>query len=267
MNDLRRWADIESRLDALQTEVGSAASLDDWRDVGNRARLIIIDAVNYVFSDKMVPDGSETPKGDDAKRRLDYYFRARIPESPHEDLRNIMRKALGLAHAVTHSKTITRIDAFAATQATLLTVRCLQEIEDDAIASDEQNRGMKVTILEARRIGDENHPGVEVIAVVENLERDLAFVRAFEVEMKEPFHRPAVKYEYRSDPRTKIDHLAMNVPGRGISVPVIIMAFFDEHLPTMSDCVGRVAVIGLQGSSARWVEFKCAPLIVNNPGA
>lgn len=261
MNQLQRWAEIESRLDSLQTEIESSVSLDDWRDVGNRARLLIIDAVNSVFSDKMVPAGDETPKGDDANHRLEYYLRARIPGSAHEDLRNLMRKALGLAHTVTHSKTITRIDAFAVTQATVLTIRCLQEIEGDSTGNIGDKRGMNVGIREARRIGGEDDPGVAVTAVIENPQRELAFVSAFEVEMTDPFHASAVRYEYRSDPRTTIDHLAMNVPGRGISAPLIIMAFFNEHLPNTSGCVGRISAVGADGSSPRWAEFKCAPLV------
>jgi hypothetical protein len=122
------WATLEGRLDGLKGEIERAKSLDDCQDVGRRARQIIIDSANLVFTDSMTPEGEQPPKGDDAKNRIRLYLASRLSGN-HDELRKLMRDALDLAHAVTHSSSATPIDAFAVAQAAVLVVRVLQEVE------------------------------------------------------------------------------------------------------------------------------------------
>ncbi|MEX2555758.1 MAG: hypothetical protein WEB06_09010 [Actinomycetota bacterium] len=125
------WDSLEARLTGLKTELDAAASQDDLQDVGRRARETIIDAANLVFEDSMVPAGQDVPPAGDAKNRIGYYIAARMTGPAHAELRSVVKKTLELAHKVTHSSGITRVDAFAAAQATVLVVRTLQEIQRD----------------------------------------------------------------------------------------------------------------------------------------
>lgn len=122
------WDDLEQRLEGLKARVTEAETLDDFQDVGRRAREIIIDAVNCVFSAEMVAAGETVPQKANAKDRLDYVLAHYSPGDSHEKLRHLMRSALTLAQGVTHSTGITRTDAFAAGQATVLIVRTLAEM-------------------------------------------------------------------------------------------------------------------------------------------
>jgi hypothetical protein len=121
-------------------------------------------------------------------------------------------------------------------------------------------RGVVCHVRESRRVGGEGDPGVCVTVVAENPQGENAFVDAFEVEMLEPFRAPAVRYEYRPTPNTAIAHLALNIPGNGVSKPVIVIAFFDQHLPYTSTCQGLIAAPGRQGFRRRWRQFPCAAL-------
>ena len=94
----------------------------------------------------------------------------------------------------------------------------------------------------------------------ENPQGENAFVDAFEVEMLGPFRAAAVRYEYRSTRNTVIPHLAFNVPGHSESDPVIVIAFFHQHLPDTSTCRARIAAVGRRGFRRRWQEFCCAAL-------
>ena len=121
-------------------------------------------------------------------------------------------------------------------------------------------RGIVCDVRESRRVGGESDPAVCVTAVIENPQGQNAFVDAFEVEILEPFEAPAVKYEYRLNPKRTTQHLALNIPGHGVSEPVIVIAFFDQSLPYTSACRARIAAVGRRGFRRRWVEFSCPAL-------
>jgi hypothetical protein len=122
------WATLQGRLDGLRDELNRAATHDDLQDVGRRAREIIIDAANMVFDDSMVPANEPVPSPNDAKRRIDFYLNHRVPGQSQADLRRVVRTVLDLANTVTHSDSITRVDAYATAQATIFIVRTLQEM-------------------------------------------------------------------------------------------------------------------------------------------
>lgn len=117
---------LELRLAGLKREVSDSRCLDDWQDVGRRAREITIDAVNLVFDPNMVPDGEPEPKGADAKRKIDLVLDHFAPGKAHQELRAVMRAAEKLTQQVTHASGITYVDAYAAAQATVLLVRTLE---------------------------------------------------------------------------------------------------------------------------------------------
>ena len=89
---------------------------------------MLIDAVNLVFAPDMVPDDKEPPKASDAQDRFDYITQTYASGKSHAELRKLMRAAWELVQKVTHGDNTTRVDAFAAAQATVLIVRTLAEM-------------------------------------------------------------------------------------------------------------------------------------------
>ena len=121
------WADLDSRVAGLSSELIGAASRDDIQDVGRRAREILIDCARLIADPALVPEGQPIPKSADAKAWLDLFLAARAGGSTREELRRLVRAAWELAQKVTHGG-LGRVDAFAAAQATVLVVRTLQQL-------------------------------------------------------------------------------------------------------------------------------------------
>lgn len=128
---------LELRLDGLKQEIRGSRTLDDWQDVGRRAREVIIAATGLVFDPLMVPAGEEQPKGADAKRKLDLIIEHYAPGKAHQELRSLLRAAEKLTQQVTHATGISYVDAFAAAQAAVLLLRCLEAMTNP---SAEQER-------------------------------------------------------------------------------------------------------------------------------
>jgi hypothetical protein len=123
------WEALNERLEALKVELDRGASVDDFQDVGRRAREIIIDGVNLIFDDSMVPEGEDVPKTSDAKSRLDMYLAKRLSGPARADIRKLLRIPWDAAQVLTHFDDATRVDAYAIAQATVLVIRTLQENE------------------------------------------------------------------------------------------------------------------------------------------
>jgi len=120
--------------------------------------------------------------------------------------------------------------------------------------------GMVCHVREPKRVGGEDDPAVYLTVVVENPQGQNAFVESFEVKMLDPFRAFATKYEYRSNANTTIHDLAVNIPGHGVSQPLIVIASFDRPLPYTSACRARIRAIGRGGFRRRWEEFSCGAL-------
>ncbi|MBI3748058.1 MAG: hypothetical protein HY262_04320 [Chloroflexi bacterium] len=120
---------VEHRLGGLKARLESAKTLDDYQDVGRRAREILIALARLVFSEDMVPVGKEPPGPSDAKERLDLYFEHRFGGKANEEMRRFMKAAVALANSVTHSGDTDEVHAFAVAQATLLIVRVTARLE------------------------------------------------------------------------------------------------------------------------------------------
>ncbi|MDI6857232.1 MAG: hypothetical protein QME71_02830 [Dehalococcoidia bacterium] len=121
-------------------------------------------------------------------------------------------------------------------------------------------RGLITHIREARRVGGEDDPGIYVAVVVENPQGQNAFVDRFEVEMLRPLRREVDDAEYRSQPAVTIGQLALNIPGHGLSDPVIVIAKFSAHISYEEPCVARIAAVGRKGFRRRWQPVEVPPL-------
>jgi len=122
------WPTLEQRLAGLHNELRVATSLDDFQDIGRRAREILIELAGLVYRPSMLPEAETAqPKAGDAKARLSHAASALMAGSNHEDWRRLIRAAWDLANTITHSSSIGQVDAFTAVQATVLLVRCFEQ--------------------------------------------------------------------------------------------------------------------------------------------
>lgn len=124
------WSNLEFRLSGLRDEMDGATELDQYQDVGRRGREIVIDVVNLMYQADMTADGDDPPRGSDSKLKFDKILAAYAIGTSHAELRKLMRSAWELNQKVTHG-TITRVDAFAAAQATVLIVRTLAAMHQE----------------------------------------------------------------------------------------------------------------------------------------
>jgi hypothetical protein len=76
----------------------------------------------------LVGPGDPAPKAGDAKAWLDLFLSAYAASPSRDALRRLIRAAWDLAQTVTHGD-IQHVDAYAASQATILVVRTLQELD------------------------------------------------------------------------------------------------------------------------------------------
>jgi len=119
---------LEERLVGMRTKLEIAQTLDDFQDVGRRAREILIDLGNLVFDNSMLKVGEQVPGANDAKARLDAFFAYQRPGSANADLRQMMRAAFTLSNTVTHADDASAEHAFAVAEATMLVVRVVAKI-------------------------------------------------------------------------------------------------------------------------------------------
>lgn len=127
------WSKLDERLSGLREELSGTTTLDQHQDVGRRCREVLIDVVDLVFAGDMVPADQEQPKAADAKTRFGHIVLSLAPGKSHSELRKLMDATWNLAQKVTHGD-VTRVDAFAAAQATVLLVRTLAEMQRNSSA-------------------------------------------------------------------------------------------------------------------------------------
>lgn len=124
------WSELDARIDSLRNELVAGEDLDDWQDVGRRAREIAIDLANLVYAPEMTPKAEPPLHGSNAKGKLEAYLQAKVPGAQNDELRKAVRASWDLANKVTHGS-IRRHHAFAAAQATVMLVRTIAVIEDE----------------------------------------------------------------------------------------------------------------------------------------
>lgn len=122
------WARLEIRVAGVISELSTAAGIDDYQDVGQRCREILIDVARLLADPGILAPGQEAPKAADAKAWLDIYLANRASGRSHRELRAFLPAAWDLAQKVTHGD-VDRVDAYAAGQATVLLVRVLQQLQ------------------------------------------------------------------------------------------------------------------------------------------
>jgi hypothetical protein len=125
------WWAISERLDELKEAFRRSVTAEDRKDVGRRARDLVIATVLKVYRPSMVKMGQEPPKAADAKAMFDVILESRAGGSRHSDLRKLLRAAFDAGNTLTHSGDARAVDTFAVAQATVLIVRTLARLDEE----------------------------------------------------------------------------------------------------------------------------------------
>jgi hypothetical protein len=135
----KRVESVAARLEEVKARLATAQTLDDFQDLGRRAREILIAAVDEVFHPDMVPFDEQQPKKADAKARFDLILDALFVGSARAETRNFMRAAWDLAMKTTHAGSVKRLaacrqDTVGAVQGAVSVVKILSELTNSSSA-------------------------------------------------------------------------------------------------------------------------------------
>ncbi len=97
--------------------------------MGLRCRRLLVDVMQVVYRDEMVPDGTKAPSHKDADEMLGFYLNVRLPGKDNGAYRRFITGAKALANARVHADGTGRAAAVAATQGALSFLRAVQAIE------------------------------------------------------------------------------------------------------------------------------------------
>ncbi|HUP70320.1 MAG TPA: hypothetical protein VM142_10960 [Acidimicrobiales bacterium] len=87
------WDGLDGRIDGLRRELVSGEEMDDWQDVGRRAREIVIDLANLVYRPEMTSSDEPAPQRSNAKAKMDGYLNPKVPGPQNAELRAAVRSA------------------------------------------------------------------------------------------------------------------------------------------------------------------------------
>lgn len=126
------WPAVDAEVSELMRRFQSAATPQDYRDVGNRC-VAVLEAVGEVVYDaeKHLQDGETLPARDESKKRLERYVECSLAGKENAKIRAVVRPVIELAHSVKHRPTPTRRDAGIVADATVLLAHILRRAEQD----------------------------------------------------------------------------------------------------------------------------------------
>jgi hypothetical protein len=114
------WAEVDRQVAALHSSYARAHTPEEYCQVGLLCRHILISLGHVVFDpEKHLPPGRESPKGDDAKNRLDLAVRAEHGGGSNERLRALVRSTWDFVQPVVHDRTDDQTKAMLAADATI----------------------------------------------------------------------------------------------------------------------------------------------------
>jgi hypothetical protein len=128
-DDTPGWWPINEKLDQLKGVYRRAVTPEDFKDVGRRARDLVIAAVDKVYRPTMLPAGQDPPKG--AKAKFGLILDARAGGARNADMRKALNAVFDQAQALTHTGDDRAVDAFAVAQATIAVVRTLAKVDEE----------------------------------------------------------------------------------------------------------------------------------------
>lgn len=125
------WDRVDDEIAQLRLRFRSAATTQDYRDVGNRCVGVLeaLSAAVYVAA-QHCPAGQQEPPVDKTDIRIGAYVSERLAGGQNEELRGLTKKASALAHKVKHSPRADRTSAGIAADAVILLANILRRLAE-----------------------------------------------------------------------------------------------------------------------------------------
>lgn len=131
-SDLRVVKVVDDEIRELQRRFRSAATPQDYRDVGNRA-VAVLEALSRTIYDptKHLRDGEVAPPVDRTNVRIGRYVEDSLGGAENEEVRGVAKKVSELAHKVKHRPAPTRRDAGIAADSVILLANILRRVDQE----------------------------------------------------------------------------------------------------------------------------------------
>ncbi len=125
------WPTVDDQIEQLRHRFATAATPVDYKDVGNRC-VGVLEALSALVYDPAVdcPAGAQTPPIDKTDVRIGAYIDRRLPGSPNEELRGLVKKASALSHKIKHSPRADRTSSGLGADAVILLANMLRRLSD-----------------------------------------------------------------------------------------------------------------------------------------
>lgn len=126
------WVEVDDEVSQLKQRFRTAATRQDYRDVGNRC-VATLEALSRVVYDPVrhLREGEGVPSPDKTKQRIERYVEDSLAGSENEKVRAVAKKVIELAHSVKHSPDPSRRAAGIAADSVILLAHILRRVEQD----------------------------------------------------------------------------------------------------------------------------------------
>ncbi|MHA7198790.1 hypothetical protein [Arthrobacter alkaliphilus] len=125
------WPLVDEEIEALRQRFRTAATPQDYRDVGNRSEAVLeaLSAIVYDADEHLAPGETEPPV-DKTNIRIEAYANKELQGGANEHLRGLAKKASAMAHDVKHSPTGSRRDAGIIADSVILLANILRRLKE-----------------------------------------------------------------------------------------------------------------------------------------
>lgn len=132
--ELEGWEHVDAEVGSLRDDFALADSASDYANLARQCREIFVSLADAAYDEerhgllKKPKDGG----GGTVKPRLEAVIRTEAAGSAREELRAVALKTLDLANKLQHRKTTTRPDAATLCDSTVMMVRILRRLTEEA---------------------------------------------------------------------------------------------------------------------------------------
>lgn len=131
---LEGWDHVDEEVGSLRDDFATADSASDYANLARQCREIFVSLADAAYDEERhsplkVPKGGG---GGTVKLRLEAVIRTEAAGSAREELRAVALKTLDLANKLQHRKTTTRPDAATLCDSTVMAVRILRRLTEEA---------------------------------------------------------------------------------------------------------------------------------------
>ena len=126
------WAAIDRDIKLMNAVYQSSTNAIEFKAVGNMLRDIMIKVAQQVYIDEHhhpIEFAGKEVSTTDFKRMLDGYFEFKYPGESNKEYRNFTKKAMELAHKLTHSDSVLKYHLSMGVDACLMVVRLVELTE------------------------------------------------------------------------------------------------------------------------------------------